>query len=140
MKKKELEEFKKLLLLERQAVVDHLSQLKGDSAGELEQGLGDPVDIASTEITQTAIQKLGNREKKLLSKIDHALEKFESGEYGVCETCGELIAPARLRAGLLLNTVLIVRLSRSKMNDVMGSSEEDDDAMWSVDDDSDQSV
>jgi DnaK suppressor protein len=98
MKKRESEKFKKLLLAERNEIVRHLSELEGASAIELSQGGGDPADIASVEINQTSIQKLGNREKKLIAKIDLALGKIESGEYGVCEHCGEDISPARLEA------------------------------------------
>jgi RNA polymerase-binding transcription factor DksA len=31
-------------------------------------------------------------------QIDHALERIERGDYGVCEVCGEDISPERLRA------------------------------------------
>jgi len=98
MRKRELDKFKKLLSLKRQGISDHLSKLEGDSSNEIANGGGDSVDIASVEISQTAIQKLGNREKKLLKKIDYALGKVDSGEYGICEHCGEKISPARLEA------------------------------------------
>ena len=32
------------------------------------------------------------------NKLAEALERLRGGEYGVCEECGETIAPARLRA------------------------------------------
>ena len=98
MRKRELDKFKNLLLLEKQGILQHLTELEGASATELSQTGGDSVDLAALEITQSSIQKLGNREKKLLEKIDHALDKFENGEYGVCERCGEQINPARLEA------------------------------------------
>lgn len=98
MRKRELDKFKKLLVLERQGIHNHLSKLAGDSKSQLTQGGGDSVDIASMEINQAAIQKLGNREKKLLNKIDLCLQKIEEGEYGICENCGEKISAARLEA------------------------------------------
>ncbi len=98
MRKRELDKYKKLLQAEKDAILRHLSELEGASETELSQGGGDPVDLASVEITQTQIQKLGNREKKLLGKIDYSLRKIESGDYGVCEQCGEKISPARLEA------------------------------------------
>ena len=98
MRKRELDKFKKLLLAEKETIVRHLSELEGASETQLSQSGGDPVDLASVEITQAQIQKLGNREKKLLSKIDYSLKKIETGDYGVCELCGEKISPARLEA------------------------------------------
>jgi len=99
MNKKQLEKFKKLLIKEKESVLQHLDTLRGSSEQNLDEiGPGDEVDIASTEIAQAALQKLGSREQKHLGKIDYALRKVESGEYGICEECGEEIAPARLEA------------------------------------------
>jgi DnaK suppressor protein len=36
--------------------------------------------------------------KETLTDVEHALVKLESGNYGVCESCGQAIAPARLEA------------------------------------------
>jgi RNA polymerase-binding transcription factor DksA len=36
--------------------------------------------------------------KETLDEVEDALGKFESGTYGVCENCGNAIAPARLEA------------------------------------------
>lgn len=98
MRKRELEKFKKILLTERGNILQHLSNLEGASVDEIANSGGDTVDIASAEINQAAIQKLGNREKKLLDKIEYALNKIDSGEYGTCEECGEKISVARLEA------------------------------------------
>ena len=98
MKKKDLDKFKALLLAERANIMDHLVELEGASESELDQGGGDSVDLAAMEITQSSIQKLGNREKRLMDKIDKALGKIEAGDYGVCENCGEDISQGRLEA------------------------------------------
>jgi DnaK suppressor protein len=98
MNKKLLQKFRTLLLKEKESVIAHLRELKGSSEQQLEQSAGDDVDIASSEITKAALQKLGAREQKHLQKIDEALEKIDSGEYGNCEMCGEEISPARLEA------------------------------------------
>lgn len=33
-----------------------------------------------------------------LAELEHALQKFEKGTYGLCDNCGQPIAPARLEA------------------------------------------
>lgn len=98
MNKKQLDKLKKMLIAEKQSVLKHLVELRGVSEQSLEEGSGDAVDIASVEISQAAIQKLGTRELKHLKKIDHALKKFDNDEFGICESCGEEIAYARLEA------------------------------------------
>ena len=36
--------------------------------------------------------------KESLAEVCHALEKFDAGTFGSCETCGDEIPPARLEA------------------------------------------
>jgi len=135
MNKKILDKFKKLLLKEKEGVLDHIQNLKGSSDQNLnEVGPGDDVDIASTEIAQTALQKLGNREQKHLGKIDYALGKIESGEYGVCEECGEDIAPARLEARpITLFCIDCKTLQEQKERQYVDDDEREEDS-WEVGD------
>jgi DnaK suppressor protein len=130
MKKKEAEKFKKLLLIERQAIVQHLNELEGASSHELDQSGGDSVDLASLEITQASIQKLGNREKKLLKKIEYALGKFENGEYGVCEHCGEDITPARLEARPVAQYCIDCKTEMEQNEKRYTDAEEEEEDTW----------
>ena len=135
MNKKLQEKFKKLLLKEKDSVLEHLDNLKGSSVQNLDEvGPGDEVDIASTEIAQTALQKLGNREQKHLGKIDYALKKIESGDYGVCEECGEEIAPARLEARpITLFCIDCKTLQEQKERQYIDEDEREEDS-WEVGD------
>ncbi len=56
----------------------------GDRAAELE----------SMEVDAS----ISESELNLVKKIEHALERIESGTYGKCETCGADIGSARLDA------------------------------------------
>lgn len=100
MKKKDLDQFKKLLEEEKRKTLRHLEEISQSSASEseLDVATGDSVDIASLEINQASLQKIGKRESYLLKKIDLALKKIADGTYGECESCGEDIAVARLQA------------------------------------------
>ena len=98
MNKKDLGKFKKVLLDERQKILQHLENLSDSSREESPHASGDAADIASTDINQSNIHKIGKRETYLLKKIDQALEKIENGTYGECASCGEQISPARLMA------------------------------------------
>lgn len=99
MKKKDLEKFQQILLDEKRKILQHLEELSESSEEDLAPSAsGDSVDIASLEINQANLQKIGKRETYLLKKIDRALAKIADGTYGECENCGEDIAPARLMA------------------------------------------
>lgn len=98
MRKRDLEKLKKMLLLERQEIIERLLDIEHRSVEELSGLSGDAVDIATLEVSQKSLQKLGTRERNLLKKIDHALAKFETGDYGICELTGEPIPIERLMA------------------------------------------
>ena len=34
----------------------------------------------------------------ILDKVEHAIDKIHDGSYGVCEVCGKVIEPARMKA------------------------------------------
>lgn len=98
MKKKDIDTLRKLLEEEKQKIIRHLDDLSESSVADLETTTGDSVDIASLEINQSAMQKIGKRELYLLKKIDLALKKMDDETYGECENCGEEIGLARLMA------------------------------------------
>lgn len=98
MKKKDLDTLRKMLDEEKRKILRHLEDLTESSEVGLQDNTGDEVDIASLEINQAALAKIGKREQYLLKKIDHAIEKMDNETYGECEQCGEEIAVARLMA------------------------------------------
>jgi DnaK suppressor protein len=55
-------------------------------------------DQASAEIDRNFVLRLRDRERKLLKKIEDAIEQIDSGTYGICETCGQPIGLSRLEA------------------------------------------
>src|ERR1700761_2015292 len=65
-----------------------------------EGGLQEPdiADRASVE-TEVALElRARDRQRKLISKIDEALERIERGAYGYCEETGDPIGVKRLEA------------------------------------------
>jgi len=58
----------------------------------------DLVDRASAETDHRLELRTRDRERKLISKINAALEKIEEGTYGYCEETAEPISVARLEA------------------------------------------
>lgn len=58
----------------------------------------DPVDRASQEEEFSLELRTRDRERKLIKKIDDALEALKGGEYGYCESCGAEIGLRRLEA------------------------------------------
>lgn len=58
----------------------------------------DVADRASLESDRSLELRTRDRERKLIAKIDDALQRIEDGSYGYCEETGEPIAIRRLEA------------------------------------------
>lgn len=58
----------------------------------------DDLDIATNESNRDFALRMADRERRLLKKIQHALETIQQGEYGTCESCGAAITYKRLLA------------------------------------------
>lgn len=87
---------RKQLLHQREVLLTEAGIIKNTSTDEtLFPELGDQ---AAAEINRNFMLRLRERERKLLKKIDKAIEKMDSGTYGICETCGQEIGVKRLEA------------------------------------------
>lgn len=62
------------------------------------ENFADPNDRATVEEEHILEQRVRDRERKLLKKINSALTRIESGEFGYCLETGEPIGLARLLA------------------------------------------
>jgi len=89
----------------RQRLLRWQNQILNDSSDALhdlqeEGGLQEPdiADRASVETEVALEMRARDRQRKLLSKIQEALQRIEEGSYGYCEETGEPIGIKRLEA------------------------------------------
>jgi DnaK suppressor protein len=85
-----LHEWKKLLINEADKTVEHM---KNDSTK-----LSDPNDAATQEEEFRLELRTRDRERKLIRKIEQALQRVDDGLYGFCEDTGDPIGIKRLEA------------------------------------------
>ena len=78
------------ILREARETLDHLAE---ESANH-----PDLADRASSETDRAIELRARDRQRKLISKIDAALQRIEDGTYGYCEETGEPISLKRLDA------------------------------------------
>ena len=93
----QLEFFKQQLLLWRTELLHESSETLSSMQ---EENLAQPdlTDRASMETDRAIELRTRDRERKLISKIDSALERILDGSYGFCEETGEPISLKRLEA------------------------------------------
>ena len=100
------EEFMNPLQLEyfRQKLLRWRSELLEESSETLihlkEESLSEPdiTDRATLETERSLELRTRDRERKLIAKIDAALERIQDGTYGYCEETDEPISLRRLEA------------------------------------------
>ena len=65
---------------------------------EEQEGLFDFTDQASVESERDLNYRINERERRLMAKIQEALNRLDSDTFGICEECGEDISEKRLKA------------------------------------------
>ena len=80
---------------------------EGSPFGKREEG----ADEASELEKRLALEK---RLVESLNEIEHALQKYEAGTYGLCDSCGRPIEQARLEAIPQASLCLSCKASRAK--------------------------
>ena len=92
----ETQELREALKNERDSLRRQLAEL-----GHGTKGLDyDPNFADSSQVTaeRGENEALVTKLVEALNEVEHALQKVDTGEYGVCESCRREIAPARLEA------------------------------------------
>ncbi len=88
----------------RRKLINWRTELLKESEETLESlqegGLQEPdlADRASAEMERALELRTRDRARKLISKIDAAIQRIEDGTYGYCEETGEPISLKRLEA------------------------------------------
>ena len=95
-----LENIRARLQTERRRLADELQSKLSQSAAEVHEGS----PFGKREETATESSELGSRVaavrlvREQLVEMERALEKLAAGTYGLCDSCGKPIPPARLEA------------------------------------------
>lgn len=97
MDKEKLEFFRKELLKKKDEILDEAGKTLSEMTDQT-TNVPDPNDRATIESGRSFELRIRDRERKLLNKIDEALNRIDEGTYGVCEDCDELIGTKRLEA------------------------------------------
>jgi RNA polymerase-binding transcription factor DksA len=100
------------LTQERMRTQERLADLTGDYAGIVEasedSNADDEHDPEGSTIAfeRSQVGALVEQARTHLAEVDAALARVADGSYGVCESCGGPIAPARLEARPVARTCI----------------------------------
>ena len=103
MDKKNLENYKKLLLKLKEDLLHDIKNMSNDTNND-----GDSHDVSGHVIHMADVATdmydkefslgLASKDRELLQKIEEALDRIEKGTYGLCLATGKPISRARLKA------------------------------------------
>ena len=97
MEKKDLEFFRHLLTQWLEELLNR-ADYTVEELLDSQENLADPLDRVSVESERIWTLRIRDRESVLIKKIRQSLKDIETGEYGICEDCGEDISIERLKA------------------------------------------
>jgi DnaK suppressor protein len=97
MNEKNLKFFGELLQSRLDALLGEAQDTVTDLS-EGEENFADPTDRATAESDRNFLLRIRDRERKLIVKIQEALERVADKSYGICDSCGEEIGRKRLEA------------------------------------------
>lgn len=91
-----IQEIKKKLITHKESLLAEAE----DALNELPEQtvFPDLGDQASAETERSFMLRLRGRERRLLKKIDDAIDRIDRGVYGICDKCGNEIDVRRLEA------------------------------------------
>jgi DnaK suppressor protein len=97
MNERQREYFRKKLLAWKEDILKEAKETLQHLQDE-NQNHPDLADRASSETDRAIELRARDRQRKLISKIESALQRIDDGTYGYCEETGEPIALRRLEA------------------------------------------
>lgn len=90
--------FKRLLAERLNALLQGAEKTVSGMSDDYKEELLDPTDRASLESNRNFTLRIRDRERRLIVKLNEALERIEDGTFAICEICGKQISEKRLMA------------------------------------------
>ncbi len=119
MDEKEIQFFKTLLTERLKDLLSHAdTTVNGMTLPK--ENFADPTDRASHESERNFELRIRDREHKLIKKVKKALIRIENNTFGICETCGDDISPARLKARPVTTQCIECKTREEMMEKALG--------------------
>ncbi|MFA4983871.1 MAG: TraR/DksA family transcriptional regulator [Candidatus Omnitrophota bacterium] len=104
--KKELAEFKKIILKKKEDILEEIKSIsedvlkksQKDASGDISGYSYHMADVATDNYDREFSLGLASNEMEVLYVLDDALKRIDEGSYGICEDCKQPISKTRLKA------------------------------------------
>ncbi|MEW6515713.1 MAG: TraR/DksA family transcriptional regulator [candidate division FCPU426 bacterium] len=116
MKKNQIDYFRKILQTQKQNLLAKVKNSVDMNREEASDEVRDAADFASDFYERELAMGLTETERVRLQEVEEALDRLESGKYGKCETCGNLISTSRLEALPFARLCIECKSKEEKLN------------------------
>ncbi len=104
--KKELKDFKKIILKKKEEMFDDLKHISDDTlkksqkeaSGDISGYTYHMADVATDNYDREFSLGLASNDRQSLYELEDALKRIEEGSFGICDGCKNPIAKIRLKA------------------------------------------
>ena len=104
--KKELQEFKKLVIKKKEEILEDIKHISDDTlkksqkeaSGDISGYAYHMADVATDSYDREFSLGLASSERNFIYELDDALKRIEDGTFGICQDCKSLITKSRLKA------------------------------------------
>ena len=114
---KKMQGIKKTLIAQKAALLDEAEEALNALPGQTV--FPDLGDQATAETERSFMLRLRGRERRLLKKIENAIERMEQGILGICEKCGSEIDIRRLEARPVTTLCIECKLQQEEEEKLM---------------------
>lgn len=106
LNKKDLADFRKIVLRKKEMLVDDLNHISEDTlkksqkeaSGDISGYTYHMADVATDNYDREFSLGLASNERKTLYELEDALKRIEDGDFGFCDQCKSPISKLRLKA------------------------------------------
>ena len=106
LSKKELKDFKKIILKKKESVLDDLQHITEDTlkksqkeaSGDISGYTYHMADVATDNYDREFSLGLASNERRTLYELDDALKRIDEETFGICDDCKGRISKIRLKA------------------------------------------
>ncbi len=111
----------------RTMLTQKISELLGEAEKTVsemtstKENFPDPTDRASLESDRNFELRIRDRERKLIMKMQEAIQRINDGTFGICEVCGGGISEKRLTARPVTTLCIDCKTKQEKLEKLKGS-------------------
>jgi DnaK suppressor protein len=120
MNSEKLEFFRSMMSQKINELLEEAGKTVSEMTNGVKENYPDPNDRASLESDRNFELRIRDRERKLILKMQEAIQRMDDGVFGICEVCAGPISEKRLMARPVTTLCIDCKMKQEKMEKLKG--------------------